>query len=94
MKHHEAELLRVRVKIGIYGLHYHPSYPFLFHGFFQQSLFSFWNFPQFLIVRSCTMGTRALPNAYILAHPLGKCVYIKQSTHAHGITILRSILTW
>jgi len=27
------------VKIGICGLHYHPSDPFLFIGFFQQSLF-------------------------------------------------------
>jgi len=35
MKHHEAELLRVRVKIGIFGLHYHPSNPFLFHDFFS-----------------------------------------------------------
>jgi len=27
--------MRVRVKIGICGLHYHPSNPFLFHGFFS-----------------------------------------------------------
>jgi len=27
-------------KIGICGLHDHPSNPFLFHGFFQQSLYS------------------------------------------------------
>jgi len=39
MKYQEAELLRVRVKIGICGLHYYPRNPFLFHGFFQ--LFSF-----------------------------------------------------
>ena len=32
------------VKIGIYHLHYHASDPFLFHSFFQQSLFPFWNF--------------------------------------------------
>jgi len=30
-----------RVKIGICGLHDHPSDPFLFRGFFQRSLFSF-----------------------------------------------------
>jgi len=46
LKHHEA--VRVRVKIGICGLHYHPSNPFLFHGFFQQSLFFFWNFQFFI----------------------------------------------
>ena len=31
----------MRVKIGICGLHYHPSDPFLFGGFFQRSLFPF-----------------------------------------------------
>jgi len=54
-KHHEVaiqqmkhELLRVRVKMGICGLHYHPNDPFLFHGFFQWSPFSFWNFQFFI----------------------------------------------
>ena len=32
------------VKIGICGLHYYPSDPFLFLGFFQQSLFLVENF--------------------------------------------------
>ena len=32
------------VKIGIWGLHYHPSDPFFFLGFFQRSLFLFENF--------------------------------------------------
>jgi len=30
-----AEMPRVKTKIGICGLHYHPSDPFLFHGFFS-----------------------------------------------------------
>ena len=32
------------VKIGICDLHYHHSDPFLFLGFFQQSLFLVWKF--------------------------------------------------
>jgi len=35
---------KVTVKMGIRGLHDHPSDLFLFRGFFQQSRFSFWNF--------------------------------------------------
>jgi len=30
-----VKLVRVGFKIGICGLHYHPSDPFLFHGFFS-----------------------------------------------------------
>jgi len=37
MKHYEADMI-VKVKIRICGLHYHSSDPFLFCGFFQQSL--------------------------------------------------------
>jgi len=39
---------------------------------------------------SYTMGMSALPNIYALAQgsrPEGKCVYIRQSTRAYGITI-------
>ena len=36
------------VKIGICHLHYHPSDPFLFHSFFQRSLFPFLNFQFFI----------------------------------------------
>ena len=32
------------VNIWIWGLHYHPSDPFLFLGFFQRSLFLVWKF--------------------------------------------------
>jgi len=42
-----VKMQRVRVKIGIFGLYYHPSNPFLFCGFFQWSLFSFQNFSNF-----------------------------------------------
>ena len=38
------------VKIGICGLNYHPSDPFLFLGFFQRSLFLVWKFYFFIIL--------------------------------------------
>jgi len=43
MKHYEAEMLGHKS----HGLCDHPSNPFLFRGFFQQSLFSFSNFQIF-----------------------------------------------
>jgi len=46
---YKAEMLwdmRVGVKVGICGLHYHLSNPFLFHGFFP--IFLFWNFQIFI----------------------------------------------
>ena len=46
--HFACSSICIGVKIGICGLHYHPSDPFLFCSFFQRSLFPFWNF-QFLI---------------------------------------------
>jgi len=51
MKHYEAETLGHKSQSqnrDLWCLHYQPSNPFLFRGFFQQSLFSFWKFQFFI----------------------------------------------
>jgi len=58
-----------RVKIGICSLHYHPSDPFLFHGFFQWSLFPFWNFQFFITL------------VYILLYPFMDYAQSRDDSH-------------
>jgi len=66
-----VKMQRFRVKIGICGLYYHPSNPFLFCGFFSDpySPFKIFQFFITLIIATCMFGvqikTKFVHNIYV-----------------------------